>query len=148
MCSSWDRRSSSRLARASSCRRRRSRRETSRDDRGSAAAGARRHGRRLEEAAAAWSPHSGSRSVILSDSAIKRPVLTVVAMLILVIFGVFALAKLEVDEFPQIDAPVVTVLVPYPGAAPDQVERDVIDPLEEQFTALSGIDKVQSKAVD
>jgi len=86
--------------------------------------------------------------VILSDSAIKRPVLTVVAMLILVIFGVFALAKLEVDEFPQIDAPVVTVLVPYPGAAPDQVERDVIDPLEEQFTALSGIDKVQSKAVD
>ncbi|HJW94317.1 MAG TPA: efflux RND transporter permease subunit, partial [Thermoanaerobaculia bacterium] len=86
--------------------------------------------------------------MILSDSAIKRPVLTVVAMLILVIFGVFALAKLEVDEFPQIDAPVVTVLVPYPGAAPDQVERDVIDPLEEQFTALSGIDKVQSKAVD
>ena len=86
--------------------------------------------------------------MIISDAAIKRPVLTVVAMLILVIFGVFALMKLEVDEFPQIDAPVVTVLVPYPGAAPDQVERDVIEPLEEQFTALSGIDKVQSKSVD
>jgi HAE1 family hydrophobic/amphiphilic exporter-1 len=86
--------------------------------------------------------------VIISDTAIKRPVLTVVAMLILVIFGVFALMKLEVDEFPQIDAPVVTVLVPYPGAAPDQVERDVIEPLEEQFTGLSGIDKVQSKSVD
>jgi HAE1 family hydrophobic/amphiphilic exporter-1 len=86
--------------------------------------------------------------VIISDTAIKRPVLTVVAMLILVIFGVFALMKLEVDEFPQIDAPVVTVLVPYPGAAPDQVERDVVEPLEEQFTALSGIDKVQSKSVD
>ena len=86
--------------------------------------------------------------MIISDTAIKRPVLTVVAMLILVIFGVFALMKLEVDEFPQIDAPVVTVLVPYPGAAPDQVERDVIEPLEEQFTALSGIDKVQSKSVD
>jgi hydrophobic/amphiphilic exporter-1 (mainly G- bacteria), HAE1 family len=86
--------------------------------------------------------------MIISDAAIKRPVLTVVAMLILVVFGIFALTKLEVDEFPQIDAPVVTVLVPYPGAAPDQVERDVIDPLEEQFSALSGIDKVQSKAVD
>ncbi|MBV8519070.1 MAG: efflux RND transporter permease subunit [Acidobacteria bacterium] len=86
--------------------------------------------------------------MIISDAAIKRPVLTVVAMLILVVFGLFALMKLEVDEFPEIDAPVVTVLVPYPGAAPDQVERDVIDPLEEQFTALSGIDKVQSKAVD
>jgi HAE1 family hydrophobic/amphiphilic exporter-1 len=86
--------------------------------------------------------------MIISDAAIRRPVLTVVAMLILVIFGIFALTKLEVDEFPAIDAPVVTVLVPYPGAGPDQVERDVIDPLEEQFTALSGIDKVQSKAVD
>jgi HAE1 family hydrophobic/amphiphilic exporter-1 len=86
--------------------------------------------------------------MIISDTAIKRPVLTVVAMLILVIFGIFALIRLEVDEFPEIDAPVVTVLVPYPGAAPDQVERDVIDPLEEQFTALAGIDKVQSKAVD
>jgi HAE1 family hydrophobic/amphiphilic exporter-1 len=86
--------------------------------------------------------------MIISDLSIKRPVLTVVAMLILVVFGVFALMKLEVDEFPEIDAPVVTVLIPYPGAAPDQVERDVIEPLEEQFTALSGIDKVQSKAVD
>ncbi|MEO8217733.1 MAG: efflux RND transporter permease subunit [Acidobacteriota bacterium] len=86
--------------------------------------------------------------MIISDGAIKRPVLTVVAMMILVIFGVFALMKLEVDEFPQIDAPVVTVLVPYPGAAPDQVERDVVDPLEEQFSALSGIDKVQSKSID
>jgi HAE1 family hydrophobic/amphiphilic exporter-1 len=86
--------------------------------------------------------------VILSDTAIKRPVLTVVAMVILVIFGLFALFRLEVDEFPQIDAPVVTVLVPYPGAAPDQVERDVVEPLEEQFSALSGIDKVQSKSID
>jgi HAE1 family hydrophobic/amphiphilic exporter-1 len=86
--------------------------------------------------------------VILSDVAIKRPVLTVVAMLALVIFGLFALSKLEVDEFPNIDAPVVTVLIPYPGAAPDQVERDVIDPLEEQFAALSGIDEVRASAVD
>jgi HAE1 family hydrophobic/amphiphilic exporter-1 len=86
--------------------------------------------------------------VIISDTAIKRPVLTVVAMVILVIFGVFALTKLEVDEFPAIDAPVVTVLIPYPGAAPDQVERDVVDPLEEQFMGLSGIDQVQSKSVD
>jgi HAE1 family hydrophobic/amphiphilic exporter-1 len=86
--------------------------------------------------------------MIISDVAIKRPVLTVVAMLALVIFGMFALSKLEVDEYPNLDAPVITVLIPYPGAAPDQVERDVVEPLEEQFTALSGIDKVQSTSVD
>ncbi|HEV7923171.1 MAG TPA: efflux RND transporter permease subunit [Thermoanaerobaculia bacterium] len=86
--------------------------------------------------------------MIISDVAIRRPVLTVVAMLILVIFGLFALKKLDVDEYPDIAAPVVSVLVPYPGAAPDQVERDVVDRLEEQFSSLSGIDYVQSKSID
>ena len=76
--------------------------------------------------------------MIISDFAIKRPVATVVTMVALVIFGIFALTKLEVDEFPAIDAPVVTVLIPYPGAAPDQVERDVVDPLEEQFMRTVG----------
>ncbi|MBV9494333.1 MAG: efflux RND transporter permease subunit [Acidobacteria bacterium] len=86
--------------------------------------------------------------MIISDFAIKRPVITIVAMLILVIFGLFALIKLDVDEYPDIAAPVVSVLVPYPGAAPDQVERDVVDRLEEQFSALQGIDYVQSKSID
>ena len=63
--------------------------------------------------------------MIISDFAIRRPLVTVVSMLILVVFGLFALYRLQVDEFPDISAPVVSVAVPYPGAAPGQVERDV-----------------------
>ncbi len=86
--------------------------------------------------------------MFVSDFAIRRPIVTVVVMIALVVFGIFALARTDVDEFPDISAPVVFVAVPYPGASPSQVEREVIDRLEEQFNAISGIDEIHSVATD
>lgn len=84
----------------------------------------------------------------ISDFAIKRPIITVVVMLALVIFGIFALIQLEVDEFPDLSNPVVFVAVPYPGASPSQVEREVVEPMEEAFSALSGVDQITSTSLD
>ncbi len=84
----------------------------------------------------------------ISDFAIKRPIVTVVTMLILVIFGLFALVNLEVDEFPDLTNPIVFVAVPYPGASPSQVEREVVEPMEEAFSALSGVDEIRSTSLD
>src|SRR5215207_8531670 len=86
--------------------------------------------------------------MLISDTAIKRPVLTVVAMLMLVVFGVVALFQLDTDEYPEIDAPVVVVAIPYPGASPDVVEREVIDPVEEAISGISGIDRMRSNSLD
>ncbi|BCS34287.1 hypothetical protein TBR22_A35170 [Luteitalea sp. TBR-22] len=86
--------------------------------------------------------------MFISDFAIKRPTVTVVAMLALVVFGFFALLKLEVDEFPEIAPPVVSVALPFPGASPDQVERDVIDPIEEGISSISGLKKLDSQSLD
>ncbi len=69
-------------------------------------------------------------------------------MLALVVFGVFALVSLRTDEFPDVSPPIVSVAIPYPGAAPDTVEREVIDPVEEQISAISGVKKIQSSALD
>jgi hydrophobic/amphiphilic exporter-1 (mainly G- bacteria), HAE1 family len=69
--------------------------------------------------------------MFISDSAIRKPVITVVAMLTLVVFGIAALTQLDTDEFPDIQPPVVSVLVLYPGASPDAVEREVVDVIEE-----------------
>ena len=63
----------------------------------------------------------------ISDFAIKRPIVTVVMMLALVIFGIFALTNLDVDEFPDLSNPIVFVSVPYPGASPTQVEQEVVE---------------------
>jgi HAE1 family hydrophobic/amphiphilic exporter-1 len=84
----------------------------------------------------------------ISDFAIKRPIVTIVVMLILVIFGIFALVNLEVDEFPDLTNPIVFVAVPYPGANPTQVEREVVEPMEEAFSALSGVDEITSTSLD
>src|SRR5688572_6064470 len=84
----------------------------------------------------------------ISDTAITKPVLTVVAMLMFVVFGVVALTQLDTDEYPEIDAPVVVVAVPYPGASPDIVEREVVDPIEEAISGISGIDRMRSSSLD
>jgi HAE1 family hydrophobic/amphiphilic exporter-1 len=86
--------------------------------------------------------------MFISDTAIKRPVLTIVAMLILVVFGVVALTQLDTDEFPEIDAPIVVVAIPYPGASPDIVEREVIEPIEEVISGISGVDRMTSSSLD
>jgi HAE1 family hydrophobic/amphiphilic exporter-1 len=86
--------------------------------------------------------------MFISDFAIKRPLVTVVAMVALALFGLVALLKLKTDEFPDVQPPFVTVGVPYPGASPDGVEKEILDPIEEQITAIAGVKQVSSKAYD
>ncbi len=86
----------------------------------------------------------------ISDFAIRRPIITITAMLALVAFGIAALLNLQVDEFPDLEQPVVVVQVAYPGASPEAVEREVIEPIEEAVFGLSGVDrgKSMSNSVD
>src|SRR5687768_5885533 len=86
--------------------------------------------------------------MLISDFAIKRPVITVVAMVALAVFGLFALMKLQTDEFPEVTPPVVTVGVLSPGASPDGVEREILDPIEEAISSISGVKKVMGTAQD
>jgi HAE1 family hydrophobic/amphiphilic exporter-1 len=86
--------------------------------------------------------------MFISDTAIKRPVITVVTMLALVVFGIVALTQLDTDEFPDVQAPVVAIAIPYPGASPDTVEREVIEPIEEVVSGISGVDKINSSSLD
>ncbi len=86
--------------------------------------------------------------MMISDFAIKRPLITVVSMVALVIFGLFALAKLKTDEFPDVAPPFLTVGVIYPGASPEVVEKEVLDPVEEQVGSIAGVKRIMSKAYD
>src|SRR5947199_10430612 len=86
--------------------------------------------------------------MIISDFAINRPLITVVAMVTMVIFGVFALFKLKTDEFPDVNPPFLTVGIVYPGASPDVVESEVLKPVEEQIGSISGVKRIMGKAYD
>jgi hydrophobic/amphiphilic exporter-1 (mainly G- bacteria), HAE1 family len=86
--------------------------------------------------------------MFISDFSIKRPLITVVAMVALVIFGTFALLKLKTDEFPDVAPPFLTVGVVYPGASPEVVEKEVLDPVEEQVGSIAGVKRIMGKAYD
>ena len=86
--------------------------------------------------------------MMISDFAIKRPIVTVTVMLALVVFGLFSFFRLDTDEFPDVVAPVVTTTVIYPGASPDVVEREVTDPIEEAISGISGVRTVRSQSLD
>jgi HAE1 family hydrophobic/amphiphilic exporter-1 len=84
--------------------------------------------------------------VNLSAIAIRRPVLTVMTTLGLLVMGFVGLGRLGTDLFPDVAFPVVMVTVPYPGASPSEVENLVSKPIEDAVISLNGIDRVRSFA--
>jgi HAE1 family hydrophobic/amphiphilic exporter-1 len=86
--------------------------------------------------------------MVISDFAIKRPMVTIVTMVALVVFGLFALWQLDTDEFPDVQQPVVMAGIPYPGASPEGVERELLQPVEDAIKGISGVDQIFGTAYD
>ena len=80
----------------------------------------------------------------LSSVFIRRPVLTVILMSALVVFGGFAFLKLPVNELPNVDFSTITVTVSLPGAGPETMASAVATPLERAFSAIAGLDAMAS----
>ena len=79
-----------------------------------------------------------------SDVAIQRPILTWMLTLALIVFGTLGYNRLGVDQYPNMEFPVLTVTATLPGASPETVEEDVVDVIEEQVSTLSGVRSVRS----
>src|SRR5436189_941032 len=80
----------------------------------------------------------------LAELCVKRPVFATVLILSLTVIGVFSFTRLGVDRFPKIDFPTVTVTTVQPGAAPEQIETEITDKIEEAVNTISGIDDLRS----
>ena len=80
----------------------------------------------------------------LSDISIERPVLTWMMMLGLVVFGVLGYSRLGVDQYPDLEFPVLSVTAVMEGATPEGMEEDVTDVLEEQFNSIAGVRTITS----
>ena len=86
--------------------------------------------------------------MIISDIANRRPVLAVVFNLLLVTFGLIAYQQLPLREYPDIDAPIITVQADYPGASAEIIEREVTQRLEDRIAGIEGIRYIQSSSRD
>jgi len=80
----------------------------------------------------------------LAALCVKRPVFATVLILSLTVIGIFSFTRLGVDRFPKIDFPTVTVTTLQPGAAPEQIETEITDKIEEAVNTISGIDDLRS----
>jgi hypothetical protein len=100
-------------------------------------------------ASARHQPRPASRSggpMFLSEFSIKRPIATVVIIIGLMAMGLLALSKLRVNQIPDVEQPLLTVGITYPGASPDTVEREVINRIEKALQGIAGVDQVRSTA--
>ncbi|MDP3618186.1 MAG: efflux RND transporter permease subunit [Ramlibacter sp.] len=79
---------------------------------------------------------------------LKNPVFATMVMLAIVVLGLFSLQRLKVDQFPNIDFPVVVVMAEYPGASPEIVESEVTKKIEEGVNSIAGINALTSRSYE
>ena len=84
----------------------------------------------------------------LAALCVRRPVFASVLILSLVVVGIFAFTQLGVDRVPNVDIPTITVTTRLPGAAPEQIESEITDKIEEAVNTISGIDQLSSNSAE
>jgi hydrophobic/amphiphilic exporter-1 (mainly G- bacteria), HAE1 family len=81
-----------------------------------------------------------------SEAFIRRPVMTTVLTVSVILFGILSYTRLPVNDLPPVDYPVIQVQASYPGASPDTVANTIATPLERQFMQIQGLELVTSKS--
>ncbi len=82
----------------------------------------------------------------ITDVCIRRPVLAWMLMAATVVFGLVAATRIGISQFPDVDFPTINIDVTWEGAAPEAIENDVVEPLEEAVTQVEGIRSITSTA--
>src|SRR5450759_4966246 len=84
----------------------------------------------------------------LAALCVRRPVFATVLILMLTVVGAFSFTQLGVDRLPKVDFPTVVVTTRNPGAAPEEIETEVTDKIEEAVNTVSGIDELRSTSAE
>ena len=79
---------------------------------------------------------------------LRNPVFATMVMLAFVVLGMFALQRLQIDQFPDVDFPVVVITTEYPGASPAIIESEVTKKIEESVNSIAGINALTSRSYE
>ena len=86
--------------------------------------------------------------MFLTRISVSHPVFATMMMVALVVFGLFSFQRLGLDQYPNVDVPVVVVMTTYAGATPETVETEITRPVEEALNTISGLDRVTSTSYE
>ncbi len=84
--------------------------------------------------------------MFLSNFSVKRPVAMIVLIVAMMAMGLLALSKLRVNQNPDVEVPALFINIPYPGASPETVEREVVNRLEKSLQSITGVTQIESEA--
>jgi HAE1 family hydrophobic/amphiphilic exporter-1 len=80
----------------------------------------------------------------LAEICVRRPVFATMLIMTMIVLGVFAYNRLTVERFPRVEFPIITITTRLPGAAPQEVETEITDKIEEAINTISGIEELRS----
>ncbi|QDG93888.1 efflux RND transporter permease subunit (plasmid) [Rhizobium sp. NIBRBAC000502774] len=86
--------------------------------------------------------------MFLTRISVTHPVFTTMMMVALLVMGVFSFQRLGLDQYPNVDVPIVVVMTTYPGATPETIETEVTRPIEDALNAISGLDEITSTSYE
>src|SRR6187397_3433997 len=84
--------------------------------------------------------------MFLSNFSIRQPITTVAIVVVLMCLGLLAIKNLRVNSLPDVQEPVLVVNVPYPGASPESVEREIINRIEKPLQSVPQVNEIRSTA--
>ncbi len=82
------------------------------------------------------------------ESAVRKPISTVLIFVGVIVFGLFSLSNLAVDQYPEIEIPQISVITMYPGANAADIETNITRVLEDNLNTVSNLKKLTSKSQD
>ena len=83
-----------------------------------------------------------------SERAIRRPIATAMVFVALTVLGAMSYTRLQVDLFPELDFPSISVVTTYPGVSPEEIETLITRPIEAAVARVEGIDRIESFSAD
>ncbi|HLO89603.1 MAG TPA: efflux RND transporter permease subunit [Lentimicrobium sp.] len=81
-------------------------------------------------------------------SAVNKPITTIMIFVAIIVVGVYALIKMPVDLYPEIEPPIISVMTTYPGANAGDIETNITKPLEDALNSIDNLDEITSSSTD
>jgi HAE1 family hydrophobic/amphiphilic exporter-1 len=84
----------------------------------------------------------------LAEICVRRPVFATMLIMTLIVLGIYSYNRLTIESFPRVEFPIITITTRLPGAAPQEVETEITDKIEEAVNTISGIEEVRSSSAE
>ena len=84
----------------------------------------------------------------MTSLSVTRPITGIMIALAITILGLFTFSRLKLDQYPDIEFPVIAVITSYTGADPEAIEQLVTKPIEEAMSSVENVDEITSQSME